>query len=203
MLNHESTPLHSPQESRNSHRLNNGGSTFIEDDIQIDHRYQTQRTMFSLELPQLQAIHTTHNMHPAPTPIRQVPSLIRANGVSNQRNMNDSTSIFSRSNIPELFPIQRPVLNTYNGGDYHYQPMSSTHQPRPTYSVVAASSTNGQLNHAKCGQPAFGNFPAAKQYFVGNNSLSLKQNVDHLLKENVSEMVVLLSLYVNARKHND
>lgn len=180
MLNHESTPPHSSRESWNNHEfqshLSNGGSHFNENVFETDQMYQTPRP----QLPPLQPIRTGF----AENQQRQMPSLIKANAMNSQRKANDSMSFFNRqtlSNVPKLYRVHRPDAN-------YFQPTSSTQQSRPSHSSAAAIYC--QQNHVNNyqEQPAFRNLSAAKNYCV-NNSLSLKQNLDVQLKENVSETI--------------
>lgn len=186
LLNHESTPAHSPGESWHNHQfqshLNNGGSYFIDDIIEPDHRYQTSRP----QLPPLQPIQTAQTLNHAPH--RQIPTLIRANASSSQRNSNGSASLFNRhklSNVPELYPIQQSV-NSYNDDHHYFQQTSSTQRPRPSNSSAAINCVN-QTNHVNNRAPPTYNNMSANRSHCGGNSLSLKQNVDFHLKENVSE----------------
>lgn len=178
MLNHESTPAHSSRESWNNHEsqshLSNGGSHFDGNVFETDQMYQTSRP----QLPPLQPIRSAY----AENQQRQMPSLIKANVMNSQRKANGSMSSFNRqtvSNVPELYRVYRPDAN-------YFQQTSSTQHPKPSHSLAA--STYCQRNHVNNyqEQPAFRNLSAAKNYCV-NNSLSLKQNVDAQVKENVSE----------------
>lgn len=182
VLNYESTSPHSPLESWHHNQfkshLNNGDSNFIDDVIETDHRYQATRPQF----PSSQPIQNAHPVNHLPH--RQIPSLIKADTISSQRKANGSMFSLNRqklSNVPELYRIQRPA-DPCNGHRY-FQQASSTQRPRPSYSP-ANFQQNYQNNRA---QPAFNDLSSAKNYFAGN-SLSLKQNVDSLMKENVSEI---------------
>lgn len=180
--NRESPPAHSPVESWHNHHiqssLNNGGSYFIEDVIEPDHIYQTQRP----QLPPLQPIQTAYT--PNHVHQRQVPGLMKADPPNSHRKMNGSMP-FNRqklNNVPELYPLHQSV-NTYNG-DHYFQHTSSTQRPRPS---LSAAVNNCPLNHVNNrAQTTYNNFSGNRNY-CGGNSLSLKQNVDHQLKENVSE----------------
>lgn len=179
LLNHEPTPAQSPQQSWNHQGyLNNGDHNLMEDVLQTDYQYQTQRP----QLPPLQPIQTTYPVNRLLQ--RQIPSLIKPIAMSSQRKANGTMPFNNRqkhSNVPELHPIQRS-MGSYNGDSYYNQ-TPSTQQPKTSYT----NANNSQMNHVNGrGQPAFSDFSAAKTYY-GHNSLSLKQNIDLRLKENVSE----------------
>lgn len=183
MRNHESTPPHSPLESWNNNQfkshLSNGDFNFIEDAIETDHRYQATRPHFPPSQPTQHAYPVNHLPH------RQIPSLIKADAICSQRKANGSTLSLNRqklSNVPELYRIQRPV-DSCNGHRY-FQQTSSTQRPRPSYSPAATNFQHNHLNLNNRAQPAFNNLSSANNYYTGN-SLSLKQNVDSLMKENV------------------
>lgn len=183
MVNH-STPAHSSREPWGISALSNGDTQFLDDVIETDHIYQTQRP----QLPPLQPIKTIWNNQSSQ---RQVPSLIKANTSSNQRKVNGSmyNERPHTSKVPALFPIQRQS-NAYNGHYPFVQQTSTTQQPRASYASVAADCQSNQVNNRQ--QPAFNNLSQAQNYFGGNgNSLSMRQNVNLRLKENVSETCVL------------
>lgn len=168
MFNYGPSPAQSPHGSWMNKAPNflNNGDSHTENGIDSEYGYQSQRCV-----PPLQPIQTTVPVFAASS--RKVPSLIKPSWSNSQR----KTSLFNRSTLPELYRIQRST-NLHNGEHSSAQNQRSG----PSYAAVTAG--HCKPNHV---QPSFENFTAAQKYWMTTNSLSMKQNIDHHLKENVSE----------------
>lgn len=198
LVSRESTSSHSSRESLNQFQshLNNGGGHFMDEALATDQFYQTPRSY--VPVPPLQPIQRpTYQVVQ-----RQLPGLIKAdhpvNGSYNhghghgpgyghnntqhqqqQQRHAMNGSIFNRqklSQVPELYAI-RPTQSRYNGDHY----ASTTQQEYPS-----------TANNQQMPQPMYHNNHSAPQR-------SLRQNVNDLLRENVSLASPRVRIWANMK----